>query len=129
MDSILSQPVSDEIKIKMTHIAVAEWIWTKRIEGTSVEKKSVLDVMPLDDLREKLADNYSKWIDLITDCNDFQQVYSYSLLNGSKSQSTISDILTHLVNHGSYHRGQIATLLRQEGLIPNSTDFIAFSRL
>ena len=37
-------------------------------------------------------------------------------------------MMQHLVNHGSYHRGQIATLLRQLGAKPTSTDLIAFYR-
>ena len=36
--------------------------------------------------------------------------------------------LQHLANHGTYHRGQVATLLRQLGVKPVSTDLIAFYR-
>jgi uncharacterized damage-inducible protein DinB len=34
----------------------------------------------------------------------------------------------HLVNHGTYHRGQIATMLRQLGNKAQSTDLILFYR-
>jgi uncharacterized damage-inducible protein DinB len=37
-------------------------------------------------------------------------------------------MLQHLVNHGTYHRGQVATMLRQLGTIPNSSDLIFFYR-
>jgi uncharacterized damage-inducible protein DinB len=36
--------------------------------------------------------------------------------------------LQHLVNHGSYHRGQVTTMLRQVGAGPVSTDLIVFYR-
>jgi uncharacterized damage-inducible protein DinB len=34
----------------------------------------------------------------------------------------------HLVNHGSYHRGQVATMLRQSGVTPPGTDLVTFYR-
>jgi uncharacterized damage-inducible protein DinB len=38
-------------------------------------------------------------------------------------------MLQHVVNHGTYHRGQITTMLRQLGAEPpKSTDLIAFYR-
>ena len=40
----------------------------------------------------------------------------------------IGHILQHLANHGSYHRGQITTLLRQLGASPVNTDMIGFYR-
>ncbi|MCW3088046.1 MAG: hypothetical protein JWQ78_1432, partial [Sediminibacterium sp.] len=42
----------------------------------------------------------------------------------------VKEILLHLFNHGTYHRGQLVTLLRQVGVeeIPR-TDYIEFSRL
>ena len=38
-------------------------------------------------------------------------------------------MLQHVVNHGTYHRGQITTMLRQQGVAPpKSTDLITFYR-
>jgi uncharacterized damage-inducible protein DinB len=38
----------------------------------------------------------------------------------------IVDILLHIVNHSTYHRGQVTTLLRQVGAVPPETDFVVF---
>ena len=47
---------------------------------------------------------------------------------GTAFDSRIDDILMHVAVHGAYHRGQVALSLRQEGVRPNPTDYIAFIR-
>jgi len=37
-------------------------------------------------------------------------------------------IVMHVVNHGSYHRGQIATMMRETGIQPPATDLVMFYR-
>ena len=50
----------------------------------------------------------------------------YTLLNGTRGEQTLGDLLTHVVNHSTYHRGQVATMLRQVGAAPPATDFLVF---
>ena len=52
-----------------------------------------------------------------------QQV-SYLNSKGETWTNSVGDILTHVLLHSSYHRGQIATELRAAGLEPACTDFI-----
>jgi uncharacterized damage-inducible protein DinB len=53
----------------------------------------------------------------------------YTLLNGTPSATSFSHLLQHVVNHASYHRGQVATMLRQLGAGPiKSTDMVLFHR-
>lgn len=47
---------------------------------------------------------------------------------GVKYESTVLDILTHVVNHSTYHRGQIASLIAATGTKPAVTDYIALTR-
>jgi uncharacterized damage-inducible protein DinB len=56
-----------------------------------------------------------------------QQVVHYRLLSGAEASSALWQMLVHVVNHATYHRGQVTTLLRQLGAdAPASTDMIAF---
>ena len=48
---------------------------------------------------------------------------SYAGFDGKGFTRVLSDALFHVANHGTYHRGQVATLLRQLGKSPVSTDF------
>ena len=53
---------------------------------------------------------------------------TYKNSAGEQYTSTLEDILTHVFMHGSYHRGQIASLIRAAGDTPAPTDYIFFSR-
>jgi uncharacterized damage-inducible protein DinB len=58
------------------------------------------------------------------------QVIEYTLLNGQPGASVFWQMAQHVVNHASYHRGQVVTLLRQLGAAPpKPMDMIAFYRL
>ena len=53
---------------------------------------------------------------------------SYRLLNGTTSSDPLHLLLRHVANHSTYHRGQVATFLRQLGVTPPSTDLIRYVR-
>jgi len=59
---------------------------------------------------------------------DLARVVSDKTSAGHPYEATVEDILLHVPLHGSYHRGQVATLLRQAGSEPVATDYIVFSR-
>ena len=59
---------------------------------------------------------------------DFARVYEYKTTPGVPQAAPAWQMLQHLANHGSYHRGQIATMLRQLGAKPQGTDLIGFYR-
>ena len=57
------------------------------------------------------------------------RVMPYTLLSGVASASPFWQMLQHVVNHASYHRGQVTTMLRQLGAAPaKSCDMITFYR-
>lgn len=58
-----------------------------------------------------------------------QQPITYHSLSGKPSTELFWQLLQHVVNHGTYHRGQVTTLLRQLGAAPpKSMDLITFYR-
>ncbi|RYE14391.1 MAG: damage-inducible protein DinB, partial [Sphingobacteriales bacterium] len=54
--------------------------------------------------------------------------YTYTNTQGKTYTNTVLQILTHVVNHATYHRAQIATDMRQHSLEPLMTDYIAYAR-
>ena len=106
----------------LAHIVGAEWLWLARMEG----KESPLPVWPelsleqcndlLQDLGRRLAG------DLDQDSPARQVRYTNS--RGEPWTSTVEEILTHIVIHSAYHRGQIASDLRSSGQEPAYTDYI-----
>ena len=49
---------------------------------------------------------------------ELARVYQYAMLNGEPAESTFGEMVQHVANHGSYHRGQVTTMLRQLGAKP-----------
>jgi len=114
------------------HIWDAEYLWYERLNGTShtswPSKKftgtSVAAMQQLLQQSEKLSGFISSRDDAF-----FLQDLGYSRVNGEKYVHPVTDVLQHVVNHSTYHRGQIITMLRQLGFTELfSTDYVSFCR-
>jgi uncharacterized damage-inducible protein DinB len=127
--SLSDQNGDPEMWGKFSHLILAEQVWQSRIEGRTFSGPGIFDLLPQEEIGELMKNNESGWKRIFESQADFSKTLPYKLLNGSEGNSTLSDILTHVFNHGTYHRGQIATLMRQKGLEPVATDFIGFARL
>lgn len=116
----------------IAHIAAAEWIWLERWKGLSpatLLPASEFETVEMAALRLRSIDrNLLEFTSQLTQ-TDLDGRREYKTTEGKAYSSVLSDMLLHVVNHSSYHRGQITTLLRQCGAVPQSTDFILFVRL
>ncbi|MGH9728628.1 MAG: DinB family protein [Candidatus Acidiferrales bacterium] len=117
------------VRDTLTHIMLAEWMWLERWLGRS-------PTFPPGDFCD-LASIHSRWQEIEGDLNafirklsaaDLDRVVEYKNTKGHAFSNPMWQMLQHLVNHGTYHRGQITTLLRQLGASPVATDMIAFYR-
>ena len=116
----------------LSHIYAAEWAWYSRWQG-----RSPTALLPLDTFPDVPALR-SAWSALERDVRSFveslgaagiERAFDYTLLNGQSGRSVFWHMLQHVVNHASYHRGQVTTMLRQMGAPPaKSMDLIAFYR-
>jgi len=116
----------------IAHIAGAEWIWLQRWKGTSPSKlpsESEFETLDIATQRlRKIDHDLQEFTSQLTQAN-IDVSRRYTTMEGKAYSNVLSDMLVHVANHSSYHRGQIATLLRQVGAVPQSTDFILFLRL
>lgn len=109
----------------MSHILAAERVWLERLR----QVPQSVPVWPKPDLARceaEAGDLQQKWhgyLDLVT-AGDVSQTIWYKNTKGESWTSAIVDILTHVVMHSAYHRGQIATHMRENGQTPAYTDFI-----
>jgi uncharacterized damage-inducible protein DinB len=113
----------------LAHILGSTHTWLARI----AERTPAIAIWPTlsDDEMERVArENVAelrKLLDGATEL-DFARVVAYRNSAGHPYESTVEDILLHVAMHGSYHRGQIAMLLRQSGSEPVATDYTVFIR-
>ncbi len=120
------------IRDTATHIYAAEWAWYQRWHGESPSALLSPDAFPdLAALTAAWTAHESKmraFVDGLSEA-DVSRVITFKMLNGSEGASPIGRMVQHVVNHGSYHRGQITTMLRQLGAKPaKSMDMIAYFR-
>jgi len=116
----------------IAHIYAAEWIWHQRWTGQSPTAALPADRFP--DLPsvvtawQALEHDMRALVDALGE-NGLAAAREYKLLSGQPGVSTGAQMFQHVVNHASYHRGQVMTMLRQVGGTPQNTDLIAFHRL
>lgn len=115
------------------HMAAAEKIWLLRITGQPQQS------MPQPDLNELPEHIVQRWLKgsaaLLQTVEKFSEMeltvdVKYRSLNGTEYQNTMNEILTHVLLHSTFHRGQLVHMLRQLGLseLP-ATDYIVFTRM
>jgi uncharacterized damage-inducible protein DinB len=120
------------IRDTLTHIYAAEWAWHSRWQGVSpaalLPTDTFADFAALRNAWMDLEKQMRAFVDGLTD-EDVSRVMSYKLLSGDAGASPVWQMVQHVVNHASYHRGQITTMLRQLGVKPaKSMDMIAYYR-
>lgn len=120
------------VRDTLAHLYSAEWAWYQRWNGTSPTAHLPFDQFPdAASIREIWAAQETKvraYLDSLTDA-DVTRVIDYRALNGSPGSSQIGQMVQHVVNHGSYHRGQLTTMFRQLGASPaKSMDLIGYFR-
>jgi uncharacterized damage-inducible protein DinB len=113
----------------LAHMYGAEWIWLERWRGNSPRALPfALDFPDVETIRTRWLDverEQKKFLDGV-DPARLAHVISYVNLKGETFAYPLRRMLQHVVNHSSYHRGQIATLLRQLGATPLSTDLLLY---
>lgn len=109
----------------MSHIVSAERLWLERLK----QQPQSLPVWPKQDLEhcraqaEEMGRLWREYTELMT-AGDVLLTVSYKNTKGEPWTSTVADILTHVILHSAYHRGQIASHMRENGQTPAMTDYI-----
>lgn len=115
----------------LAHILGGEIIWLERFEGRSPSSIPSADQYPgFAALHAGWTEFEPKLLGFVRGLSqrDLDRVIEYKTINFGVYRNPMWLSLQHLVNHGTYHRGQITTMLRQLGGKPLYTDLIHFYR-
>ncbi len=109
----------------LSHIAAAETLWLERLLGEpqSIAVWPALDVPGVGHLLVRLGGRWSGYLERLNEA-ELHRLCFYVNSQGERWRNRVDDILTHVVVHSAYHRGQIAVELRGAGIDPPYTDFI-----
>jgi len=130
LSAMEKQGVEDEkILTLMSHIVSALFIWLNRIKGLPTTPFPLWEQYKLSELITMSEDACNNWLEFVGNQDDFNRELRYKNYVGDPYVNNVEQIMIHLVNHSTYHRGQIALLMRQKGFEPVNTDFITYDRV
>lgn len=109
-----------------SHLIAAQRIWIDRVLGNQTDVK-VWEVFEVEIMLELLEFNYSE-LEKIIEKQDLKQLISYENSKGEAFTNIISEVLSHLLLHSAYHRGQIVLLLKPHSESLPTTDYIFYLR-
>lgn len=112
------------------HVQNARHLWLSRLGGCRPRAFVMFPDLPIDTLEDdsRVLDGlWGNHLRGLTD-SDLSREVGYTSLDGTAYRSTVAEIVTHVFNHSTYHRGQIAMLVSQCGGERAATDYIAITR-
>ena len=120
------------VRDTLVHLYSSEWVWLSRLHGTSPTTRpspeQFADLAAIRAVWAETEEDFRTFVGSL-DASGVDAVLEYSMLDGRPTSARTSYILQHMVNHGTYHRGQVTTMLRQLGAAPPpALDFIVFTR-
>ncbi len=124
------------VRDTLVHIVGTEWVWLERWRGRSPDATEIAqrfrseNFPELESVRGFSAVVEREMLDFAGGLSeeDLLRTITYRNTRGTPFEDVQWQMLQHLVNHGTYHRGQVVTLLRQLGTVPQPSDLIAFYR-
>lgn len=119
------------IRETLSHLIASEWIWLQRWIGTSPSAPPDWSHKPdLNTLIEKYIEVESERKKFLSGLDNkyLTQLVTYNLLSCKSGQNILQELLLHVINHSTYHHGQLATLFRQLDETPPSTDMVIYFR-
>jgi uncharacterized damage-inducible protein DinB len=111
------------------HLMAANFIWLNRIKDLPKSKYELWGNYDLVELRTMVEEADRLWMNFLHEHESFDRIMKYRNYVGDYFENNVQQIMIHLVNHGTYHRGQVALLLRQKDYEPVNTDFITYDRV
>ncbi len=119
------------VRDTLAHLYGAEWIWLERFQGRSpASLPDARQFASLASLRERWLEHETRLLGFARGLTqaDLDRMMEYKTLKFGVYRNSLCQSMQHLVNHGTYHRGQVTTLLRQLGARPILTDLMHFYR-
>ncbi len=119
------------VRDTLAHLVAVEWLWLERWRGRSPAAQEAAGFAPatfpdIHAVRQRWAAaerNMKEYLAGVTE-GVLLQTVSYLNLKGEPWSYPLWQTVWHLINHQTYHRGQITTMLRQLGTQPPQIDFL-----
>jgi len=117
----------------LSHLLVTDRIWMGRFDGTGGHPDNpnailIDDLASLHEARKAEDERIVRYVDALSE-NDFDRVLAYKKRDGTPQRGMIGELLAHLFNHQTHHRGQAHAALTVLGIVePKPLDLFAMQR-
>jgi uncharacterized damage-inducible protein DinB len=114
----------------LSHIYMADQVWFSRLTGYSAGVPIPVrdfELSPFAAQWNDLLDRFIAWAEPLTP-EDWERSIQYRNSEGKEFSNPVWQIALHVVNHGTAHRAQIVSMLRQSNVTPPNLDLITFYR-
>ncbi len=120
-----ANPASPKVLRLIAHTLSAQKLWLERLQRVP-QTVAVWPSSSIEDCTALAEEMLSAWKNYLTELPlaDLENEIDYRNSKGESWSSRVEDVLTHVLMHSAYHRGQIALEMRAAGLQPAYTDFI-----
>lgn len=116
------------LRLTVLHMLQADYRWLHRLKGLPIVE------IPAGWQNEKIDSLISLWLDvqdeLVARVRELapqgNPMVKFTTAKGDTFQLPLEEVITHVVNHSTYHRGQLVNMLRMTGAAPESTDYFLF---
>jgi len=116
----------------MNHVFVVDDIFRHHLMGQShgYTSRNTEKTPPLEELFEKHRDMNQWYVDLAAglSAEDLEEVIYFTFVGGGEGRMTRQEIVLHVVNHATYHRGFVNDMMYQVPVRPPANDFPVFLR-
>lgn len=130
LSNLRRQSVDDEKTLTIFgHVLAAQFLWLHRIKGLAPPDVKLWGDYSLEKLDIMVTDANQQWKEFVESQENYDREMTYTNYVGELYTNNVETIMMHLVNHCSYHRAQVALLLRQKGFEPINTDLITYDRV
>lgn len=130
LETLTDKQVRPPLRL-FSHILRAEQVWLGRMQGTEAAALPIWETDTLEVCRERVETTTEMFDGMLSSLTpaDLSERVSYTNSQGTPYHTAVADILSHVFNHSTHHRGQISLLVREAGGVPAPLDYIAYVRL
>jgi uncharacterized damage-inducible protein DinB len=107
----------------MTHLHFADWIWYTRVAEAIDKPAETLEALERD--WPELRRRWEAFCDGLSEA-DLARPIPYRSIRGYDAVANVEQVVLHLVNHATLHRGQVMGMIRQLGIVPPGTDLMHY---
>lgn len=114
----------------LLHVYGADYAWMERMDGRSIRSRPYNDQASLDWLCTEWPRVWDRWKAYVAGLTEqaAESELAYTSFKGDSFRSPVWQIVMHVVNHATHHRGQAAGFLRAMGKTPPVLDLMHYYR-